>query len=155
MKKKYLLLFFFIPMICLFLWACFLEYDKNSGHKILVSIKGYDPRDLLSGHYIQYVINWDKTDLNQFNNKSFTQQEFIKSLNKKALRFYVSEKYLKDLNSILSQNTTFNFILNGFQEKYEIEVIYSYKKGKHPIASYLLINGENYQNFFNKQDKIQ
>lgn len=147
MKKKYLLLILLVPVICLFLWSCFLEYDKNSGQKILVSIKGYDPRDLLSGHYIQYVIDWDKTDLNQFNNKPFTQQDFIRSLNKKSLRFYVSEKYSKQLDNILAQNTTFNFVINGFENKYNVEVIYSYKKGKHPIATYLLINGEKYQRF--------
>jgi len=147
MKKKYLLLILLVPVICLFLWGCFLEYTKNSGQKILVSVKGYDPRDLLSGQYIQYVIDWDKTDLTQFNNKTFTQQDFIKSLNKKSLRFYVSEKYSKQLDSILSQNTTFNFMINGLQEKYKVEVIYSYKKGNHPIATHLLINGENYQTF--------
>ncbi len=154
MKNKFLLLIFFIPVFCLFLWACFLEYDKNSGRKILVTIKGYDPRDLLSGHYIRYVIDWGKTDINQFNNKPFTQQEFIKSLNKKSMKFYVPEKYLKQLNFILSQNTTFNFIINGLQDKYKVEVIYSYKKGKHPIATYLLINGEKYQDFLDRQKTI-
>lgn len=149
MKKKYLLLILLIPVICLLLWGSFLEYDKNSGRKILVSIKGYDPRDLLSGHYVQYIIDWDKTDLTQFNNKPFTQQEFMKSLNKKSLRFYVPEKHSKQLDNILSQNTTFNFMINGLQDKYKFEVIYSYKKGKHPIATHLLINGENYQTFIN------
>lgn len=150
MRKKLLLLILLVPVICLFLWGCFLEYDKNSGRKILVSVKGYDPRDLLAGHYIQYVIDWDKTDLNQFNNKPFTQQEFMKSLNKKSLRFYVPEKYSKQLDDILAQNTTFNFVVNGFQNKYNVEVIYSYKKGKHPIATHLLINGDNYYNYLSK-----
>ena len=39
---------------------------KNSGVDIKLPVMGYDPRDLLSGHYIQYQIDWEKADCNQF-----------------------------------------------------------------------------------------
>ena len=143
MRNKWLLFILSIPVICLFVWNCYLWYNKDSGTEIKVAITGYDPRDLLSGHYIRYRINWDKTDLTQFDNKLFTKQDFVDSLNKKSLRFYVSEKYAKSLEKILLYET---FNTKEEQQQFIVEVIYSYKKGKHPIAKKLLLNGEDYKN---------
>ena len=100
---------------------------------------GYDPRDLLSGHYIRYRIDWDKTDLQQFENKSFTKQDFVDSLNKTSYRFYVSERHAKYLEKLLME--TWNV---KEENKKKIEVVYSYKKGKHPIAKKLLVDGQPY-----------
>lgn len=139
MKNKFILFLLIIPVICLFVWNCLLWYDKNSGTEITVTVTGYDPRDLLSGHYIRYIIDWDKTDLTQFENKPFTKQDFINGLNKKSLRFYVSEKHVKYLDKMLMES------FGAKQEdKKRIEVLYSYKKGKHPIAKKLLIDGQSY-----------
>lgn len=142
MKNKLLLFILLIPVICLFVWNCFLWYDKDSGTEITVRISGYDPRDLLSGHYIRYRIDWDNTDLKQFENKPFTRPEFLTSMNKNSYRFYVSEKHAKYLDKILMES-------NNMKEKDKkiVEVVYSYKKGKHPIAKQLLINGQSYKNF--------
>lgn len=141
MKNKFLLFILLIPVICLFVWNCYLWYNKDSGAEITVAITGYDPRDLLSGHYIRYQINWNNTDLTQFEDKPFTKQDFTDSLNKKSLRFYVSERHAKTLDKILFHES--------FKPKEEqqttIEVVYSYKKGKHPIAKKLLLNGKDYR----------
>ena len=140
MKNKVLLFILLIPVICLFIWNCFLWYDKDSGREITVTITGYDPRDLLSGHYIRYIIDWEKTDITQFENKSFTKQEFVDSLNKTSYRFYVSEKHAKYLDKLLTESWDVKE-----EDKKKIEVIYSYKKGKHPIAKKLLVDGQPYQ----------
>ena len=140
MKNKLLLLILLIPVICLFIWNCFLWYDKDSGTEITVSIMGYDPRDLLSGHYIRYRIDWNKTDIKQFENKTFTKQDFVDSLNKTSYRFYVSENHAKYLDKILMEANNIKE-----EDKKNIEVVYSYKLGKHPIAKKLLINGQPYQ----------
>ena len=142
MKNKLILILLIIPVICLFVWNCLLWYDKDSGTEITVRISGYDPRDLLSGHYIRYRIDWDNTDLEQFKNKPFTRPEFVSSLNKASYRFYVSEKHAKFLEKILMES---NFAKQ--EDKKIVEVVYSYKKGKHPIAKKLLIDGQNYRNF--------
>jgi uncharacterized membrane-anchored protein len=117
-----------------------LWYDKDSGTEITVRILGYDPRDLLSGHYIRYRIDWDNTDIEQFNNKSFTKQNFIDSLNRKSLRFYVPEKHARYLDKILMESSNIKE-----EDRKRIEVIYSYKKGKHPIATKLLVDGKDYK----------
>lgn len=45
-----------------------MEYQLKKNTKYIVSITGYDPRDLLSGHYVQYQIKWnfDKEKLEAF-----------------------------------------------------------------------------------------
>ena len=140
MKNKFLLFILLIPVICLFVWNCFLWYDKDSGTEIAVRITGYDPRDLLSGHYISYRIDWGKTDLTQFENKTVTKDDFVGSLNKTSYRFYVSETHAKYLDKLLMESW------NAKEEdKKKVEVVYSYKKGKPPIAKKLLVNGQPYQ----------
>jgi uncharacterized membrane-anchored protein len=129
-----------VPVICLFIWNCFLWYDKESGTEITVRISGYDPRDLLSGHYIRYTIDWDKTDLHQFENKFVTKDDFVDSLNKTSYRFYVPEKHAKYLNKILMESW---YVKE--EDKKKIEVVFSFTKGKHPIAKKLLLNGQPYQ----------
>lgn len=140
MKNKLLLFILLIPVICLFVWNCFLWYDKDSGTEITVRITGYDPRDLLSGHYISYRIDWNKTDLQQFEDKDFTKDDFVDSLNKTSYRFYVSEKHAKYLDKLLMESWDAKE-----EDKKKVEVVYSYKKGKHPIAKKLLVNGQAYQ----------
>ena len=140
MKNKFLLILLLLPVVCLFILNCFLWYDKDSGTEITVRVSGYDPRDLLSGHYIRYRIDWDKTDTEQFNNQSFTKQDFIDSLNKQSYRFYVSEKHAKYLDKLLMES---NF--SKQENKKIVEIVYSYKKGKHPIAKKLLVNGKDYK----------
>lgn len=140
MKNKLLLSVLLVPVICLFIWNCFLWYDKESGTEITVRISGYDPRDLLSGHYIRYTIDWDKTDLHQFENKFVTKDDFVDSLNKTSYRFYVPEKHAKYLNKILMESW---YVKE--EDKKKIEVVFSFTKGKHPIAKKLLLNGQPYQ----------
>ena len=140
MKNKTLFFILLLPVICLFVWNCFLWYTKDSGVEIKVPVMGYDPRDLLSGHYIRYRIDWDEADLKQFEDKFFTKDEFVDSLNKSSYRFYVSEKHAKYLEKLLMESWDVKE-----EDKKKIEVVYSYKKGKHPIAKKLLVNGQPYQ----------
>ena len=134
MKNKTLFFILLLPVICLFVWNCFLWYTKDSGVEITVPVMGYDPRDLLSGHYIRYRIDWDEADLKQFEDKFFTKDEFVDSLNKNSYRFYVSEKHAKYLEKLLMESWDVKE-----EDKKKIEVVYSYKKGKH------LVNGQPYQ----------
>lgn len=52
-----------IPVIALLAWTVKLETSYQSGMEIQVKIKGYDPRDLLSGHYIRYLLDLGSVDL--------------------------------------------------------------------------------------------
>ena len=142
MKNKLLLFILLVPVICLFVWNCFLWYDKDTGTEITVRISGYDPRDLLSGHYIRYRIDWDNTDLTQFDDKFITKQDFVDSLNNSSYRFYVSEKHAKYLDKILMESWDAKE-----EDKKIVEVVYSCKKRKPPIAKKLLVDGQPYQKY--------
>jgi uncharacterized membrane-anchored protein len=54
--KKVLAISF--PLIGLFLWTLSLEFKQSSGKEYQVSIEGYDPRDLLSGHYLRFRLTF-------------------------------------------------------------------------------------------------
>ena len=45
-------------LLYLLIWALYLHGSKESGVKGYLPIKGYDPRDLISGHYIRYQVDW-------------------------------------------------------------------------------------------------
>ena len=48
----------FSPVLLLALWVITLEFKKSSGEVYQLKIEGYDPRDLLSGHYLQFRLTF-------------------------------------------------------------------------------------------------
>ena len=67
MKKRVLKFFvFFIPFLALLGWLGYLELQYASAPRVMVAVSGYDPRDILSGHYLNLAPEWDKTDCRQF-----------------------------------------------------------------------------------------
>lgn len=48
-----------VPFITLLLWVVTLERNISGGIPIRVGVEGYDPRDLLSGHYIRFKLSLD------------------------------------------------------------------------------------------------
>ena len=142
MNKKTLYITLFSPLFCLICWCLFLTCQRQNGTDLTLPIMGYDPRDLLSGHYIQYQIDWDKVDCTQFPKSSCPKQDFCKEARwGKQCRFYIPEKDANELNQLfLSRNSNnLNF-----------EVVYSYQSGKKAIAKQLLINEQDWKNFLGK-----
>jgi hypothetical protein len=45
------------PILLLLGWVIRLEYQTQTGQEVRIRIKGYDPRDLLSGHFIRYQLD--------------------------------------------------------------------------------------------------
>lgn len=52
----------FIPILGLSLWMGKLVYDRRNGVTLEIPIKGYDPRDLISGHYLEFRIDFGDKD---------------------------------------------------------------------------------------------
>ena len=139
MPKNIFAIILIVPLICLMCWTGTLFARRQSGQEIKVAIQGYDPRDLLSGHYIQYQIDWNKTDCGQFSDGICPENEFcIDARWGRQCRFYVPEKYAAELDKLFRQ-FRFGEIETTF------EVIYSYTKGKTPIAKQLLIDGRDWR----------
>ena len=138
MPKNIFAVILIVPLVCLMCWTGMLFAERYNGQEIKVAIQGYDPRDLLSGHYIQYQIDWDKTDCGQFSEGICPKSEFcIESTWGRQCRFYIPEKYAQELDKLFAE---FRFEKNNI-----FEVIYSYQKGRKPIAKQLLINGNDWR----------
>lgn len=137
MNNKLLATFLFLPLVCLSGWLFWLTYHKESGQEVKVAVMGYDPRDLLSGRYIQYQIDWAKTDCAQFANGICPKKEFCRQARwGRQCRFYVPETHAKELDRLFAKRNTTDTVF---------EVIYSYTKGQEPIAKQLLVNGKDWR----------
>jgi uncharacterized membrane-anchored protein len=56
MKKIHLCAVFF-PVLGLLSWCLSLQLKASFGREVRLRIEGYDPRDLLSGHYLQFRLS--------------------------------------------------------------------------------------------------
>lgn len=124
----------FLPVFILLAWVGSIEIERNMGREVVVRLSGYDPRDLLSGHYILYEIDWDKTNCAQFENGICPRSFF-----NRTGRFYVPENKAVALDKI---------IRNGDNVA---EMVFSYRRGIKPYALKLLVNGESWDVAVNKQ----
>ena len=148
MNKKILLFLFFTPLVLLICWTLFLDHQRVSGAEVKVVIRGYDPVDLLSGHYISYQIDWNKTDCTQFpEGRCPSQEVFCKSSRwGRQCRFYIPEKHARELDTLFRKYVWRSRDANDMT----FEVVYSYKKGFKPIAKQLLINGRDWRESISK-----
>ena len=142
MNKKILAFIFVIPFAALLTWTMWLYTQQATGKEVKVAVTGYDPRDLLSGHYIQYTIDWDRTDCGQFSDGICPKNEFCKEVRwGRQCRFYIPEKNARELDRLFWRRNTTDMIF---------EVVYSYHKGSEPLAKQLLINGKDWRESLEK-----
>lgn len=88
------------PIVILGLWAGGLQYELYHGHPVRLPASGYDPRDLISGHYLELQINWDEADCSQFADNVCPKEEFLKSY-----RYYLNEHAALELErEIMNRN---------------------------------------------------
>jgi len=145
MNKKILAVIFIIPFISLIFWTMWLYSQQVTGTEIKVAVMGYDPRDLLSGHYIRYSIDWNRTDCTQFPNGVCPEDEFCKDARwGRECRFYIPEKNARELDRLFLKRNTTDMVF---------EVVYSYHKGQEPLAKQLLINGKDWRESLEKNKK--
>ncbi len=57
-KKKILIASLVFPILALLTMTGFRQYNLSTGRDFTLPIEGYDPRDLLSGHYLTYTVNF-------------------------------------------------------------------------------------------------
>lgn len=57
-SKKGVLMALIVPIVALAFLVGYKEYTLSTGREITLPITGYDPRDLLSGHYLIYRVNY-------------------------------------------------------------------------------------------------
>ncbi len=58
-SKKALVTALIIPIVVLMLLTVHKKYQLTLGKEVQLRITGYDPRDLLAGHYLTYTVEYD------------------------------------------------------------------------------------------------
>ncbi len=145
MNNKILAVILIVPFLCLAGWVMYLTVQRETGQEVTVAVAGYDPRDLLSGHYIQYTIDWNRTDCSQFENAVCPKDAFCKEARwGRQCRFYVPENSARELDSLFWSRNTTDMVF---------EIIYAYKEGTEPIAKQMLINGKDWRDALDKNLK--
>jgi len=147
MKKYLFIAMITLPLIALASWAGWLAWERSGGQEVKVTIAGYDPRDLLSGHYIAYSIDWDRTDCKQFNAQGICpKEEFCKQARwGRQCRFYIPDVKAARLDEVFRHRG----------EEMRFEAVYSYSPGRTPFAKQLLINGQDWETFLGNEKSIR
>ena len=155
-SKKYILTVLIIPIIALLTLAIYKKYVFTTGHQVILPITGYDPRDLLSGYYLIYNVEYDIKNICQDKEyredkvayiclnprkfsyiKPYTCDLFIKgachNLNFKAgiERYYVPKGQAKKLEALVRSN--------------KASIVLSVTKSGDAQVKDLLINGKSWK----------
>ena len=73
MKRNITAIALLFPIIALLTLTIYKKVKIEMGSKIILKIEGYDPRDLLSGHYITFRVNYGAKRI--CNTTKYTQQK--------------------------------------------------------------------------------
>lgn len=120
-----------MPAVLLAVWAGYLLWQISAGIPVKIKLRGYDPRDLLAGQYISYVLDWEATDCAQFAQGICPKDEFG-SYGKNRGRFYVPEHLAKPLEQDIQNSNNV------------AEMVFSYRPGRPPQVLNLLVNGKTW-----------
>lgn len=129
-----------LPFLAILSYTLFLAFQMHSARDVVIAIQGYDPRSLLSGHYIHYQIDWKKTDCNQFAGGICPKRDFDKIPH----RYYIPQQEADRLNQLL---------LLADQNNVQFEIIFAYEQNRAPIARALLINNQEWQQYLMNNKK--
>lgn len=75
-SKKQVIIALAIPIACLLVLASWKHMRLTQGEEIIMPIQGFDPRDLLAGHYLRYRIQYDAKDNCSRKSRSRKQEMF-------------------------------------------------------------------------------
>jgi uncharacterized membrane-anchored protein len=122
MKNFMRIILLALPLMIVAGWAGYHEVNSRIGTEVIFKVRGYDPRDLLAGHYLTYEVVYDPPIMKCENNKpvfaclatgevsSELDEECEVSLRGTCYwgrfrgnieRFYVPEAYARDLDRAL------------------------------------------------------
>ena len=121
--KTFILLIPFIGMCC---WVLYYAHFVKSATEVVLPITGYDPRNLLSGHYIEFKIDWSRANCRQADWRGTCPKGDFYGVS----RYYVTENKVHELERMINSG------------QYDTEILFAYKPGMRPIAKELLINGQ-------------
>ncbi len=132
-KIKYF--FLLLPFIGLCCWSFYYTNFIKHAVTVVLPVTGYDPRNLLSGHYLEFQVDWKKANCYQADwNGICPKHAFLK-----ANRYYIPEKYASRLEDAINSGKN-------------TKIVFSYKKDYRPIPKELLINEQSWKTYIQKPD---
>ncbi len=58
MKSKLTLVGIVVPILVMAMWVARQKFIQATGVEVTLAVEGFDPRDLLSGHYLRYQVKY-------------------------------------------------------------------------------------------------
>lgn len=124
-KKLVLIASLALPIIFLATWVGSIQHKISKAPEIIIRAEGYDPRSLISGHYLSLRLNWQRTNCRQFGDKLCHPGRFDSVYN-----YYLPEKDAIYLDKIIRN------------KKLKLELVFAYPQDKKPHLKRLLIDSK-------------
>lgn len=133
MKSKHVLaVFLILPVLLLSAWIMKIEIDLKSDKTVLIRMNGFDPVDLLSGHYLLLRPDWKGTNCAQFPESICPTELFSYSY-----RYYLPEFDARTVDRRLLQDAP------------KVEMEFAIRGKSKPLVKGLLINGTDWKQWLN------
>ncbi len=125
MKNRLVVLFLCIPFFILASGMFYALHFVRTAQEVVLPIQGYDPRNILSGHYIRFQINWEQADCHQAGWNGVCPVYDFAGVN----TYYIPE------------NQAYSLERNLQSEDNKMEVVFAYESERRPIPKELRMNG--------------
>ena len=79
-RKNWALPALAFPIVVLLIWTAGLQYLSLTAPRVMVTVEGYDPRSLISGHYLELQPDWTRTDCKTFGGQTCPKDKFEKKI---------------------------------------------------------------------------
>lgn len=133
MKNKIIYTLFFLPVVVL---AAVMGYyiQATRFNWVEITVSGYDPKDFLSGYYMELRPNWEATDCTQFVNNRCPREDFLN-----RYKFYIKREQSDGLTKAVNAGI--------------VKLVFAYTPGHTPYVVDLLADGKSYIDYLKSEDK--
>ena len=122
------------PIIYLSSWSWYVYEGIKEAPEITIRAEGYDPRNLISGHYLYLRLNWQDTDCTQFNDNLCHPNRF-----ESIYKYYIPEDAAPKLDAAVRKEGT------------KVDLVFAYPENKSPYLKKMLINGIKWKKWLKAQ----
>lgn len=134
MKNKYILAFFLIlPFFFLGGMTFHAHKNLNSGKEVIIRMSGFDPFNILSGHYLDLRTDFSNTDCSQFKDNKCPTHKF-----NYRYKYYLPEFDAKAIDTLI-------MTLNP-----QINLVFIYNDSTKPHVKNLLIDNMEWKDWLEK-----
>ena len=133
-KKVCIGISFAFPIIFLSSWVYYLDNGIKNAPEIIIRAEGYDPRSLISGHYLYLRLNWQDTDCTQFKDNLCHPNRF-----ESVYKYYIPEDVAPQLDKAVRKKDV------------KVDLVFAYPENKNPYLKKMLINGVKWKKWLKEQ----